>query len=262
MLAVSPLHACAPGRTLVQSAHLVPKPVIPMMATDQPDMLPMLGRGKHRNPRRGACFMELASFLAGERWSDRPACTHPLLAHLARLVNDCTSDAARPRLAPLIPSVIGLTSTDPRWNHEIALLAATTALPVVAEETQRALAVGAMSVDRMLQDSDGRAKGELRPSTAAVLASVPLAHRWAVDFIAHGVLGPVRYHPGPVILDFSVPGIATACVADADDVLRGLLASAIELCEDLALAEHPQAPRPVEPLSPDAWSTVVAPAQR
>ena len=55
---------------------------------DLPDMLPVLSRGKHRNPRKGACFMELASYLAGERWSDHPACTHPLLAAIARLVNE------------------------------------------------------------------------------------------------------------------------------------------------------------------------------
>jgi hypothetical protein len=73
---------------------------------DLPDMLPVLSRGKHRNPRKGACFMELASYLAGERWSDHPACTHPLLAAIARLVNDHTSDKGRPLLAELIPSVI------------------------------------------------------------------------------------------------------------------------------------------------------------
>ncbi|WP_344829386.1 hypothetical protein [Nonomuraea dietziae] len=44
------------------------------------DHMPILSRGRHRNPRKGACFMELASYLAGERWSDHPACTHPLLA--------------------------------------------------------------------------------------------------------------------------------------------------------------------------------------
>lgn len=68
-----------------------------------PDLLPLLARGRHRSPRRGACFMELASYLAGERWSDHPACTHPLLARLARDVNDLTSDDARPRLAPSSP---------------------------------------------------------------------------------------------------------------------------------------------------------------
>ena len=71
-----------------------------------PELVPVLSRGKHRNARRGACFMEMASFLAGERWSDHPSCTHPLLAGLARLVNDTVSDPWRPRLIPLIPSVI------------------------------------------------------------------------------------------------------------------------------------------------------------
>src|SRR3954467_11691473 len=95
-----------------------------------PDLLPVLSRGRHRNPSKGACFMELASYLAGERWSDHPSCTHPLLAGLARLVNDPTSGAARPRLAELIPAVIGLTGDDLRIDARIALRSATTALPV------------------------------------------------------------------------------------------------------------------------------------
>lgn len=50
--------------------------------------------------------MELVSAAAGGLWSDRPACTPPVLAHVARLVNDHTSPANRPRLAPLIPYLI------------------------------------------------------------------------------------------------------------------------------------------------------------
>ena len=64
-----------------------------------PDGLPVLARGKHRSPRQGACFMEMASVLANEPWSDRPRCTHPLLSQLARLVNDHTSDAGRAGVA-------------------------------------------------------------------------------------------------------------------------------------------------------------------
>src|SRR6266576_2338551 len=60
-----------------------------------PELVPILSRGKHRSPRKGACFMELASYLAGERWTDHPACTHPLLAELARQVNDHVSDETR-----------------------------------------------------------------------------------------------------------------------------------------------------------------------
>jgi hypothetical protein len=53
--------------------------------------------GKAPQPRKGACFMELVSYLGGERWSDLPACTHSLLASVARLVNDHTSDEGRPQ---------------------------------------------------------------------------------------------------------------------------------------------------------------------
>src|ERR671919_2618614 len=106
----------------------------------QPPLLPILSRGKHRSPRRGACFMEFASLLAGERWSDHPACTHPLLAAVARHVNDHTSDEARPRLALLIPSVIGLTSDDLHVDARVALRCARAALPVAAAERQRVMA--------------------------------------------------------------------------------------------------------------------------
>src|SRR5262245_6154973 len=51
--------------------------------------------------------MEIASVLAGERWSDSPRCTHPVLASVARLVNDAVSDTARPRLAGLVPDLVG-----------------------------------------------------------------------------------------------------------------------------------------------------------
>jgi len=79
-----------------------------------PDGLPRLSRGSHLGPQEGACFMEYASVLAGEPFSDQPRCTHPLLAELARMVNDSVSDAGRQRLLPLVPSVIGRTTPDPR----------------------------------------------------------------------------------------------------------------------------------------------------
>jgi PAS domain-containing protein len=94
--------------------------------------------------------MEFASYLAGERWSDHPKCTHPLLAAMARLVNDYTSDTGRQRLVALIPSVIGLTSDDPHVEVHIAVRAATTALPVVAEPRQRVLAVSLLAAERVL----------------------------------------------------------------------------------------------------------------
>ena len=82
-----------------------------------PDVVPVLSRGKHRSPKKGACFMELASYLAGEKWSDHPSCTHPLLAALARDVNDHVSDASRVWLAPLVPTSSPSTATIPGPTH-------------------------------------------------------------------------------------------------------------------------------------------------
>ena len=115
-----------------------------------PELVPALSRGRHRSPRQGACLMELASFLAGERWSDHPACTHPLLAALARDVNDYTSDAARGQLAGLIPSVIGLTGDDLHIDARIALVCARTALPVAAASRQQIMAVSVLACERVL----------------------------------------------------------------------------------------------------------------
>jgi hypothetical protein len=194
-----------------------------------PDIVPQLSRGKHRSPRKGACFMELASFLAGERWSDRPSCTHPLLAALARLVNDHTTDDGRDALGPLVPSVIGLTSDDPRVDVRIALRAAVTALPVAAAERQRVLAVSILAAQRALADLDGA----VDPATAALadeaLASAPDAAAWArafTDEVRNSTRGFGR-HAAPSTVRYAVVGIAQACIPDPDERLRTLLAGAI-----------------------------------
>jgi hypothetical protein len=147
-----------------------------------PDLLPILSPGKHRNPGTGACFMELASLLAGERFSDHPACTHPLLAAVARHVNDHTSDAGRQRLAELIPSVIGLTGDDLHIDARIALGSATMALPVVRADRQRVMAVSVLTCERVLAELDGRVPGSLEEQSRLALAEVPHAAEWADRF--------------------------------------------------------------------------------
>jgi hypothetical protein len=197
-----------------------------------PDLYPILSPGKHRNPRTGACFMELASLLAGERWSDHPACTHPLLAAVARYVNDHTSDAGRQRLADLIPAVIGLTGEDLHIDARIALRSATMALPVVAAERQRILAVSVLTCERVLADLDGRAPGSLQQHSRSALADVPHAAEWA-DRFTNGVRPSnkgFRRQAAPTIVQDAVEGIAHACVPDPDGMLRDLLVQAIEVC--------------------------------
>ena len=197
-----------------------------------PTLIPVLSRGKHRNPRKGACFMELASYLAGERWSDHPACTHPLLAGLARLVNDYTSDEARPRLAELIPSVIGLTGDDPRIDARVALVCATTALPVAAADLQLAMAVSVLAAEHVLDRLDDRPAGELSERSRQALDQVPLAARRAGQFRRGIWISPKGYRrfAAPNAVHLAVRGVAQACVRRPDDMLREMLGAAIEEC--------------------------------
>jgi hypothetical protein len=213
-----------------------------------PELVPQLSRGKHRNPRKGACFMELASYLAGERWSDHPPCTHPLLATLARLVNDHTTDAGRAELVELVPSVIGVTSDDPHLDVRLALRAATTALPVAAAERQRVLAVSIYAAERAGAELDGYGDGDgdsdgdagagvaLSPASRAALARVPDAAQWAQRFTRQMVTTPKGFHryAAPNTVRHAVVGIAQACTPDPDGILRDLLAGAIADARELA----------------------------
>jgi hypothetical protein len=200
-----------------------------------PPLLPTLSVGKHRSPRSGACFMEFASLLAGERWSDSPECTHPLLAAVAQHVNDHTSDTGRPSLATLIPSVIGLTGDDLHIDVQIALGSATMALPVVSAERQRVMAVSVLTCERVLAGLDGRPVGTLQEHSRLVLAQVPAAAHWAAQFTS-AIRTPTisekrfRRRTAPAIVRDAAQGIAQACVPDPDTMLRALLVQAIENC--------------------------------
>ena len=195
----------------------------------RPDVMPILSPGRHRSPLRGACFMEFASYLAGERWSDHPACTNGTLAHLARMVNDRTSDAGRARLTPLIPTVVGLTSEDPQLDVLLALRAASAALPIAAEERQRSQAVGVRVALRVLAERDDELVAESRELAEAALRAAPAADAWAIQFME-------KVGPGPAdmtvrqcrdIVTGAVDGIARACGGDPDERLVALLTAAV-----------------------------------
>jgi hypothetical protein len=194
-----------------------------------PDVIPILSPGRHRSPRRGACFMEFASYLAGERWSDHPACTNGTLAHLARMVNDRTSDVGRAKLAPLIPTVIGLTSDDPLLDVLLAVRAAHAALPIAAAEHQRSQAVGLRVALTVLAQRDDSLVAESRELADAALRATPAADTWAARFIERVGQG----HRGMTvrqcrdIVTGAVEGITWACVTDADDRLVALLTDAV-----------------------------------
>jgi hypothetical protein len=204
----------------------------------------VLSRGKHRSAKKGACFMELASYLAGERWSDHPSCTHSLLAALARDVNDHVGDHARTRLAPHIPEVIGLNGDEPRVDAWIAREAALAALPVAAAERQGVAAVGLLRCERMLNHMEGRNRDHVDPRTRAALESVPHARDWAHGFttVGWGTASSFAKRSAPTIVHSAVSGIAAASVPESDDVLVDLLLRTIGLAREWFDQEAPAVP--------------------
>ncbi|MEU4393844.1 hypothetical protein [Kribbella sp. NPDC023855] len=142
--------------------------------------------------------MEYASLLAGTAWSDQPDCTHPLLALVAREVNDETSDAGRVELAPLIPSVIGLTPSDRRVFPAVVARCVPLVVPVVSAQFRSTLTAAAETANRILTEYERMPAGYERVAALAVA-------------------GAIR-----AVTDFRAP--------DADALLRQVLIDAVDEC--------------------------------
>jgi hypothetical protein len=71
-----------------------------------------LARGKHSSPRHGACVMELASMVAGERFSDRPRSVSPVIAAFLRGYNDLVDDRRRQDLIRYASEVVGTAASE------------------------------------------------------------------------------------------------------------------------------------------------------
>ncbi|MGN6251817.1 MAG: hypothetical protein ACTHNS_08390 [Marmoricola sp.] len=155
-----------------------------------PTAMPVLSPGRHRRPDRGACFMEMASWLAGEPWSDQPGCTHPVLAELARRINDTVDDAHRHRLVPLIPDVIGTAVRSPRIAPLVTRACALAVLALPSGRPHRAAAVALLQAERALAHLGGAAQPDLEAVDA--LAEDPGAATWASRFITGHADAPDR----------------------------------------------------------------------
>lgn len=190
-------------------------------------VLPHLRTGRHRSPRQGACFMEFASYLAGERWSDHPPCTHPLLAALARNVNDLVTDGSRDRLLAHVHRVIGLTTTDPRAGVLIAARAGAAGIEVASMERQRAIAVGLLRLTE--------AYPEIGPLAERAFCTAPDARRWASALIENhkGRSTGSLVQTESSLVHTATIGIALACIDDPDERLIALLDGAISDVETL-----------------------------
>lgn len=94
----------------------------------------------------GMCLMEAVAYVAGERWSDHPACASPVLAAYGRTLNDTLTHEERQRLLPLVPLLVG-TSASQAVEHQRAYLLADAAVRVLAPMALRA-------ANRALQTAD------------------------------------------------------------------------------------------------------------
>jgi hypothetical protein len=207
------------------------------MATYEiPDGLPILSRGKHRTARKGACFMEMASLLANEPWSDHPKCTHPVLAHLARMVNDHTTDRHRGDLVTLIPSVVGLRGGGLPWVVDLTATVALRALPDVPSSSQRALVAGLLRCDELAT--------RLGPGTVVSAGAIrralddrPETVGWARRFAGGTTISDKQFErrSAPCVMQCAVGGLVTSAVSpdEADARLCGLLRTGIETARRL-----------------------------
>jgi len=222
-----------------------------------PQLMPTLSAGRHRSAKRGACFMEFASFLAGERWSDHPACTDPTLATLARAVNDTLHDDRRGELVGDIPRVIGLRGDELRLGLVVALRAATAALPVASMERQRALGVGIIATTDALSEL-GINRPRAQVDAQEALAAVPDAASWARAHLAdwRARPGDLARHGCGAIVRTAALGIAQACIDDPDTLLVGMLRAAIDDAEAFLGRTPDLAPDPV--VSPEPSRQPVA----
>jgi hypothetical protein len=79
-----------------------------------------LARGRHATPADGACVMELASMLAGERFTDHPRAVCRVIAAFLRSYNDSIDDVRRQDLLRCAAEVVGTRDSRPTERARLA----------------------------------------------------------------------------------------------------------------------------------------------
>lgn len=192
--------------------------------------------------------MEHASVLSGQRWSDDPKVTHPLLATLARQVNDRSSDAGRQRLVRLVPLVLTGHRSDPALGHRLVRRLALRAVDVARGPRRRTLYVALLSADDACGPSDDRDRRQV-----VVLLSKPDPDlQAALSFRRQApradAYGDRAMHAA---VQLSVATLADHGGACADELLHDLLADAIALVRG---KDAPQQVRVPAPRRSTAWA--------
>jgi hypothetical protein len=222
----------------------------------------VLSVGAHGSQAEGVCVMEAASIVAGEPWSDRPACASPVIGRFLRRWNDTLTWKPRQSLKRFICPVIGTRTTDadealrarlvqdwvvrtyaPAWlrlaglgQHADAL---STLVPLtittIADVRPALIAARDAAVFRALPS-----KGTTMPlvrrfarETAWDAASATLvAERWGED-------PPPPASDPQLILDVALTALVAATCEQLGPTARLLRGSACDLVEDMCMVGQP-----------------------
>ena len=211
--------------------------------------LPPLSAGGHEHVGEGACVMEAVAYVAGEPWSDKPACACPVLGAFLRTWNDDLSDTDRDRLLrPLVRRLAGSRSTPEvearrHWlamdwlvrTHAPTWLRLTPALvphadaltdlpPIVDAQTAAATIVAARAAARAAAGDAAWAAAW----AAAGAAAVDAARAAAVDAARAAAVAAARAAARAAAVDALQPTVATLQLSALDLVDRMLAETASE----------------------------------
>jgi len=199
-------------------------------STRLPDAMPVLTRGAHKKPRHGACLMEYVSVLAGDPFSDSPACTDPTLAAIARAVNDYSGDEQRQRLGRLASDLSVAGPTGVRAQQEMARRCLLTALPYSAGSRRRVLVVGLLGLERAAAGgTTGYDPGDVGLDTEFALLGLDTHVKEAIERLELLPVDLGDHHKRGLAaaIEIAVATIAEEAT-DADELLYRLLVSCLD----------------------------------
>jgi hypothetical protein len=149
-----------------------------------------LSRGRHASPSHGMCVMELASTLAGERFSDHPRSVSPVLGGLLRAYNDAIDDERRQALIRYAALVVGT-----RAEREVELARARRCVAWAAERAGSRAPRWRLALTRVnrLGAAGAWAAECVRSGCDADLAAL----HGLLDELIGPVLAPVEPHAAP-----------------------------------------------------------------
>jgi hypothetical protein len=187
-----------------------------------------------RVARPEPCVLELVSKLAREPWTDRPACVHPVLGAIARMVHDHSTKAGRRALLPFAPDFLETAEVGFEGSARLVALCTSTALATageLAEDERRRLSNARRTALYLLGTAD-------EPAGAA---------RWWLPVLNRVALSEPFYRT--FVATEQAAEAVTVTARAADDIrLRQLL----KQCLALQGARRPGAPSPSWSASPVA----------